>query len=98
MAPAKAERNRRMRDARLSGASLSRLAREAGVSKTRVIELLRDTGGDPLRLISVQRETEDQLRRRKARLIERMAADWRVLIAIEEELEARETDRILGVG
>lgn len=90
-------RNRRLRARRADGISTRSLAREFGISQPRVRQILAATGGDPLRSKDLAAATLEELLRESERLRARIACDRRRLRVVLEELDARETDRILGL-
>lgn len=96
-----AERNRRLRRARADGGSTRAIARKFDLSQTRVLQILDRTGGDPLastQTRELQAATTMELDSEQARLRNRIASDRRRLRAVQDELSARATDRILGLG
>ena len=94
----KVERNQTLRQHRRAGDSLRRIARQFDISLVNVQRILDETGGDPLLEALLASASEAQLRRRRDVIVERIGADLRRLIAIDEELEVRETDRLLSLG
>lgn len=99
MTVAKSSRNDQVRTRRTEHASLSTIAREFGVTKHRIAEILEHTGGDPLRPLrtaDLATATVFDLGRERPRLAGRVRSDLGRLLAIDEELEARRVDRILG--
>lgn len=93
-------RNARLRRERAKRATLTDLARQFQISRTRVVQILEDTGGDPLttsRSRQLAGATVPELESERGRLRDRIASDRRRLRAVEDELSARQTDRILGL-
>lgn len=99
MSRAKVERNRKLRETRARGMSLRRLARRFGINLAQVQRILATTGGDPLafELDDLARAPEADLVRERERLQDRIRSDRRRLRFVSEELEARRTNRILGL-
>lgn len=97
----KTERNARLRRRRSSGASLRALARSFSITVTQVRRVLEATGGDPLRSTSGGADlagmTIIDLERERIRLADRIAADRRRLRLVDDELDVRRTDRVLGL-
>ena len=87
------DRSRAVRQRRTGRESIRRIAHDFGISPTRVRQILADTGGDP----AVMHGTDADLERERDRLQDRIRADRKRLRLVIEELESRETDRILGV-
>ena len=93
-------RNSLIRRRRAEGWSQRRIAREFHISRARVTHILDRTGGDPindrhddkLRAASI-----DDIRTEIRRLRDRIAADRRRLRVLQDELEVRNTDRVLGL-
>lgn len=101
MSSPKVDRNRQLRERRQRHrVSVRRLAHEFGVSPVRVQQILEEGGGDPIRLERVEdlaRATRDDLRWEHQRLADRIATDLRRLLTIDDEIEIRRTDEILGL-
>lgn len=101
MSSPKVSRNSQLRERRLRHHTSQRdLAREFRVSRARIRQILADTGGDPVRLervAALARATADDLEWEKRRLKERIGTDLRRLMAVEDELEVRRTDELLGL-
>ena len=94
-----AARDRRLRRARANRRTLTELARQFDISRTRVVQILEATGGDPLasaQTSQLRASTIAQLESETGRLRARIASDRRRLRAVQDELSARQTDRILG--
>jgi transcriptional regulator with XRE-family HTH domain len=90
-------RDRAIRRARANRESLNALAARFGISRTRVVQILAKTGGDPID--DLGRRSIDELEAMRAAL--RVKADSRAtarLGDIEDELESRRVDRILGIA
>lgn len=90
-------RDSRLRRRRTEGLSTRQLAREFGISQPQVRRVLAATGGDPLRGSDLAAATVVELEGERDRLRDRIAADRRRLRVVLDELEARRTDRILGL-
>lgn len=100
MTMAMSGRDARLRRARARRKPLSELAEQFGISKTRVVQILDRTGGDPLtsaRTAQLEGATVAELEAERSRLRDRIASDRRRLRAVEDELSARHTDRVLGL-
>lgn len=97
MTAGKCSRNQAVRRTRRRGMSQRDLAREFGISRLRVRQLLTQGRSDPLLGQLLAKASEHELERRSARLIERIANDLRTLELVEQELEVKRTDRILGL-
>lgn len=94
-------RDARLRRTRTRKATLTQLATQFGISRTRVVQILDRTGGDPLgsaRSAQLEAASVPELEAERLRLRDRIAADRRRLRTVEDELSARQTDRLLGLS
>lgn len=93
------DRNARIRRRRARGASLRSLARDYRLSVARVRQILVDVGGDPLHDAAgdIARLNPDELAREATRLRDRIESDRQRLRMIEDELDVRRIDRVLGL-
>lgn len=98
MTQAKRTRNQDVRRRRGAGYSQRALARRFNVSRWRITQILDETGGDPLRDALLARMSMTELERDRDRLVDRIGADLRRLIVVEEEMEVRRTDRLVGLA
>lgn len=96
MSRPKAARNRTLTRRRQSGMSQRGLARAFGVSRRTVRDLLERVG-DPLFEKFLAEASVHLLERKRARLVERIDIARRELAAVEEELEVRRNDELLGL-
>lgn len=100
MGHVKSERNAALRRKRGRGASIRMLAIAFRISTMRVRQILEATGGDPLRHVvgpGLATSTMTELERERQRLRDRIATDRRRLRAVEDEIDVRATDRLLGL-
>lgn len=100
MGGATVDRNRRLRIRRTRGASIRMLAREFKISTMQVRRVLESTGGDPLRAVTggnLATLSVIELDRERVRLRDRIASDRRRLREVDDELEVRRTDALLGL-
>lgn len=96
MSRPKTQRNGAVLRRRGGGISQRELARRFGVSRRTIRDLL-ESSGDPLFEKFLAEASEHLLNRKRARLLERIAAARRELEAVEQELEVRRNDRLLGL-
>ena len=97
-------RDRRIRELRADGWSLSEIALEVGLSRERVRQVLaeavpvdRSSVGLADRVAALAAELDELLRRREANR-RRIRVIQRALDRIAEEQEAASIDRLLGLG